>query len=175
MCIEKALKFYFLQSHCLLNIYWVWRIVLEATVGPWCLLCFLFFIFVWDQRHIVFYMFFGLFHFSLIVSNEFEENISVSNFIFQMRLNKDALSPIFTSVYLIFALIVSYPTLPLSHSRSQSHSHSHADVLCRINGERFLLETVGDHRVHDLEAGLQPARLATTSLRSPRSQVHRSW
>ena len=38
---------------------------------------------------------------------------------------EDALSSIFTSVYLIFNLIFFYSTLPLSHSQSQSHSLSH--------------------------------------------------
>ena len=38
-----------------------------------------------------------------------------------------------------------------------------------------IVGTGGDHRVHDLGAGLQPARLVTMSLRSHRSQVHRSY
>ena len=56
-------------------------------------------------------------------------------------------------------------------------------VLCDMQKYRLYLKrlsavavgTGGDHRVHDLEAGLQPARLVTTSLRSHRSQIHQSY
>ena len=67
--------------------------------------------------------------------------------------------------------------LPLSHT---SGCPRHAVMLEIFIGFSFfdhglpipIVGTDGDHRVHGLGAGLQPARLVTTSLHSHMSQVH---
>ena len=99
---------------------------------------FTFFLFKWDRRRIVFYIFLGLFQFSLIVSNDFEQNISLSSILFFRWDSTWIVIYIYFRVYSILISLSSIqhcpsptpsPTTPVLNGSGSPHEETGRHIL----------------------------------------------